>query len=214
MVRAVIFDMDGVIVDSEWLHQATEIEVLGEAGLEVTVADLRKFTGMPLVPFLEQLKAAHNADFDPETVAARKRARYLERLDEVDPIDGALGTVRRVGADYPTALATSSHRRVADAVLDRLDLAPAFDTTLSATEVERGKPDPEMFETAADRLGVAPGEAVVVEDSRNGVAAARAGGFRAVGFQSEPEIDLSAAEHVASSMTAVEDYIRRIDESA
>lgn len=214
MVRAVIFDMDGVIVDSEWLHQATEIEALGEAGLEITHDNLREFTGMPLVPFLEQLKAAHGADFDPEAVAMRKRTRYLERLDEVDPIDGALGTVRRIGADYPTALATSSHRRVADAVLALFDLEPAFDTTLSATEVEHGKPDPEIFETAADHLGVAPAETVVVEDSRNGVEAALSGGFHAVGFQSEPAIDLSGAEYVATSMVDVEDYIHRLAGSA
>lgn len=213
MIRAVIFDMDGVIVDSEWLHQTVEIETLNEAGLEITRDDLLEYTGMPLMDVLEGLKNEHEATFDPELVAARKRDRYLERVDELEPIDGAVDTVRSIGAEYRTALASSSHRKAVDAVVDMLDLAAVFDTTISFDDVRVGKPDPETFERAADRLDVAPESAVVVEDSRNGVEAAQEGGFHAVGFRSASEIDLSAAEYVSESMDEVERYVKRIDTS-
>lgn len=213
MVQAVIFDMDGVIIDSEWLHQATEIAALGEAGLEITREDLLEYTGMPLLDVLDGLRDAHGASFDPEVVAERKRALYLERVGELEPIDGAIDAVRRLDDDYSTALASSSHRKAVDAVVDHLDLAAVFETTISFDDVAVGKPHPESFERAAEHLGVAPNQTVVVEDSKNGVDAALAGGFHAVGFQSATEIDLSSAHYVATSMDEVQRYVERIDES-
>lgn len=165
---------------------------------------------MPLMDVFEGIRDAHAATFDPEVVAARKRERYLDRLDELDPIEGAVDTVRSLGSGYSTALASSSHRTAVDAVVEMLDLAEVFETTISFDDVAVGKPDPETFELAAEKLGVSPAEAVVVEDSRNGVDAALDGGFHAVGFQSAPEIDLSAAHYVATSMAEVERCVERI----
>lgn len=211
MIEGVIFDMDGVLIDSETLHQTTEIEALRAAGLEITREDLLPYTGVPLLDLLEQLKASHDADFDPQAVAARKRSAYLARLDEVEAIAGAVETVRRIDGHYRTALASSSHRHVVDAVVDKLDLDDCFVTTLSCTDVTNGKPDPEIFATAASIMDVPPEHAVVVEDSQNGIEAAQAGGFHTIGFQSADEIDLSNAAVVASSMEQVERYIHQFD---
>lgn len=213
MVRAVVFDMDGVIVDSEWLHHAIEIETLHDAGLEISHDDLIEYTGMPLMDVLDGLKESHGASFDPAVVAERKRARYLDRVGELEPIDGAVDAVRRLDSEYSIALASSSHREAVDAIVDHLDLAAVFETTISFDDVAVGKPHPESFEKAAAGLGVAPEETVVVEDSRNGVDAALAGGFHAVGFQSASEIDLSSAHYVATSMDEVERFVARIDEA-
>ncbi|MDY6778832.1 MAG: HAD family phosphatase, partial [Candidatus Nanohaloarchaea archaeon] len=212
MLQAVIFDMDGVIIDSEALHKETEIQALHEAGVDITEDDLVKYTGMPLITILRSLKEDRQEEFDPETVAERKTEKYLDRINELQPIDGAVQTVRTISQDYRTALASSSRRALVDAVVDMLDLENSFQTTLSFNDVENGKPDPEIFEQAAASLETTPSETAVIEDSRNGVIAANRGGFHTIGFQSSDDIDLSPADYVTDTMDRIPPLLETIEQ--
>jgi HAD superfamily hydrolase (TIGR01509 family) len=112
-------------------------------------------------------------------------------------IDGAVATVRRVAANWPLALASSSHRRVIDAALAGTGLADAFHAVVSSDEVERGKPAPDVFLEAARRLAAESSEVLVVEDSLNGLKAGRAAGMTTVLVPNQSVPPATGAEEVA-----------------
>jgi HAD superfamily hydrolase (TIGR01509 family) len=144
----------------------------------------------------------------PEQVASaiikRIRDRYAERLPL---IDGAVEAVRRLAADWPLGLASSSPRELIDVVLDRAGLRALFKIVLSTEEVPRGKPAPDVYLEATRRLGVSPQQAVAVEDSTNGIKAAVAAGLRVIAIprpQYPPDPDaLAAATQVLPSLAAL-----------
>jgi len=126
----------------------------------------------------ERLRLDLSAGQIEQTIVDAMVDRY--RHEGAPEIDGAVETVRRLAAEWPLALASSSHRRVIDAALDGTGLRDAFRVVISSDEVEHGKPAPDVFLEAARRLGAEPRDMLVVEDSLNGLKAARAAGMTAV----------------------------------
>jgi len=179
-VRAVVFDMDGLVVDSEPLWIRAEIEVFGRVGVTLDAEDCERTKGLRLddvVAFWHARKPWDEArgpslqDLQAELVARvaellREEGRALPGVHE------ALALAREGGR--PVALASSSPRVLIDAVLARLGLEHAFDVVQSAETEPLGKPHPSIFLTTASRLGVAPTDCVVLEDSLTGVIAAKA----------------------------------------
>ncbi len=181
-VAAVIFDLDGVIVDSEIWWDEVRVAFAGERARAWTEADRLAVMGANSRQWSVTMRDRLRLDDEP---AAIERAivdgvvaRY--RTDGPPLIDGAADAVRRIAARWPVAVASSAHREVIDAALAGVGLVDVIHVVVSSDEVAHGKPEPDVFLLAAARLGVAPGACLVVEDSRNGVLAARAAGMTVV----------------------------------
>lgn len=175
--RAVIFDLDGVLVDSEPLWVTAELEAFAAVGLELTPADLERTIGLPMPEVAAYWHGrAPWPGPSPDELAAAVVDRVIELVGERGrPAPGARAAVERFAArGVPLAVASSSPRRLIASVLERFDLARFFAAVASAEDEDYGKPHPAVFLTAAARLGVAPASCLVIEDSINGLIAAKA----------------------------------------
>ena len=177
---AVIFDMDGVLVDSEPFGFEALRRVMARYGLPYREEENAEFLGRTTLDSCHILRARHGLRESAETLADWYIEGMLEQIGQGPiPMVGVpevLKTIRAAG--YRMALASSAEVRVIDANLTALGLRPLFDAVVSATQVARGKPAPDVFLAAAERLGVRPAACLVVEDSRNGLLAAKAAGMR------------------------------------
>ena len=186
-IGAVIFDNDGVLVDSEAIHVRIELEFLAELGLHYEFSTYTsRFVGLDDTRFLAELAEDHEAaglgPF-PADFAERLHARGWDRLLEVlKPLPG-IDDLLQATKELPRAVASSASSFNLQAKLDRVGLSAAFEPHLYSAEiVGRGKPAPDLFLYTANALAVAPEQCLVIEDSRNGVLAARAAGMTAVGY--------------------------------
>jgi HAD superfamily hydrolase (TIGR01509 family) len=179
-LQAVIFDMDGVLVDSEPFGFEALRRVMARHGLPYGEAENAEFLGRTTLESCRILKARHRLPESEETLAEWYLEGMLEQISRGPiPMPGVPRVLEKVRASgYRMALASSAELRVIDANLAALALRPLFEAVISGTQVARGKPAPDVFLAAAERLGVAPGGCLVVEDSRNGLLAAKAAGMR------------------------------------
>ncbi|MCB9897262.1 MAG: HAD family phosphatase [Planctomycetes bacterium] len=203
MLDAVIFDMDGVLVDSEPMHFATTNEVLAQHGAALDEAFYGSCIGMAERPFFEKVAAHCGLSVPIERLVRDRVARSLERLaiDPLPPREGVLECLLGlVASGRSLAVASSAHRVQVDLVLRRLGIERLFGATVSIDDVEHGKPEPDLFVEAARRLGVSPDACLVVEDAVLGLRAARAAGMSAVAFVA-PEDD--GAAHVEAGARQV-----------
>ena len=179
MIRAVVFDLDGVLVDSERLwdqaRRKVAIEHNGHWRADATAAML----GMSSVEWSEYMRGTLAVDLPPDQIVDLVVASLLERYRRGLPlIPGALEAVRRIGRRWPLALASSAGRPVIDTVLAVAGLQHEFQATVASEEVPRGKPAPDVYLEAARRLGQPPLACAAVEDSANGIRSAVAAGLR------------------------------------
>ncbi|MBP0456404.1 HAD family hydrolase [Streptomyces montanisoli] len=174
---AVLFDLDGTLVDTEPLLHDALSAVLGAAGVPASALHVDELRGRGVAENLSRLSALVRPSMAADELYARVSARLLDRLRAgVAPLPGAvglLGTLRRAGV--PRALVSSSYRAMVDAVLPSLGPA-GFAVTLAGDEVRRPKPDPDPYRTAAAAIGFEPGRCVVIEDSAAGIRSALAAG--------------------------------------
>lgn len=202
--RAVIFDMDGVLVDSEPLHLRVTRETLGPAGTAYTEATTREFIGRPVPEMLATLIRRHGLPGRLADYEARYDARLMELLAQPRaPREGVLwllAELRRRGCRL--GIASSSNQTWIDAMLHALDLSGCFGAAIGADMVGRPKPAPDVYLAAADRLEVPPAECIAVEDSPAGAQAARAAGMTVIGLVT-PDVDpgrLRAAHRLIRSL--------------
>ena len=180
-IELVIFDCDGVLVDSERLAVRVESELLTEMGWPLSEADvLDRFVGRSDAHMIGEIEA-HFGRPVPE-FAERYRLRLFEAFEhELTPVPGVLGALD--GIDLATCIASSGTHEKMARTLGATGLFDRFDgRNFSATEVDRGKPAPDLFLFAAAEMGVSPQACAVIEDSRSGVEAARAAGMVSFGF--------------------------------
>jgi HAD superfamily hydrolase (TIGR01509 family) len=204
-MTAVIFDCDGTLVDSEPLARTAWERALAQHGYAVTDADLDASVGLPYARvhayFAERVALPEAAAFWPGL--AEELFRLID--SELMTFPDAVGTARELRArGIPVAVASSSPRERLDRTLARAGLRDAFDVTVAGDEVARGKPEPDMFLVAAARLGAAPEECVVIEDSAPGVAAGQAAGMTTLAICRVPgtEASLAAADAVLDVLSA------------
>lgn len=176
-VCAVVFDLDGVLVDSEQLWDAVRRGVAAEAGRSWPPEATRAMQGMSTPEWSAYLTDVVRIPAEPQEVAALVIDRMAAAYDARLPLlPGAVEVVERLGQRWPLGLASSSPRRLIDTVLDSAGFAQRFQASVSTEEVGPGKPSPVVYQTVVQRLGVNPGQAVAIEDSSNGLrSAARAG---------------------------------------
>ena len=206
-LAAVIFDMDGVLVDSEPLHLRAAQAALGDRGPSFTERDSRAFFGATDEEMLRVLRILFDLPTPTvDLVEAKQRQLVAMIRREAQPLPGVPAVLRWLrDSGVLLALASSSSRPVIAAVLSTLSLGDVFRTVVSGDEVACGKPAPDGFLMAARRLGVDPDACLVVEDSRNGVLAAKAAGMTvaAVPCPATSHEDFSAADLVLPTLEAL-----------
>ncbi len=181
MIEAVVFDLDGVLVQSEEVWDAVREAYVRERGGRYDAEVQRAMMGMSSAEWSRYLHDDAGVPDEPGAINDEVVRRMLAAYGEHLPLlPGAAEAVRRVAARYPLGLASSSNRPLIDAVLDLAGLAPCFRATVSSEEVARGKPAPDVYLEAAGRLGVAPDRCAAVEDSHGGIRSAKAAGMRVV----------------------------------
>jgi HAD superfamily hydrolase (TIGR01509 family) len=205
VIDAVIFDLDGVLVDSEQLWAAAREELVRERGGTWTAEATRAMMGMSSREWSRYMRDELGVDLPPETISADVVAR-LERLyrERLPLLPGAVEAVAAMHAEWPLGLASSANREIIELVLELGELGHFFAATVSSEEVPRGKPAPDVYLEAARRLGVRPERCAAVEDSTNGLRSADAAGMTVVAvpnphFQPEAEA-LRLAAVVAGSL--------------
>jgi beta-phosphoglucomutase len=184
---AVIFDMDGVLVDSYRAHFQSWRDVAAQEGLDVTEKEFAATFGRTSREIIEMLwSEGRYTDQEILALDARKEAAFRDLIRADFPImPGATDLVDSLSqAGWALAVGSSGPPENIELVLDRLGKRDAFGAVVTGMDVTRGKPDPQVFLIAAERLGIAPQNCAVVEDAPAGVAAAHAAGMKAIGFAS------------------------------
>jgi HAD superfamily hydrolase (TIGR01509 family) len=180
-IKAVVFDLDGVIIDSEESWEEVRRDYAAEHGRQFLPDSQERMMGMSTGEWSRHLSVDVGVGVPPEQVAADVLARMADRYRAALPlIPGAVPAVRRLAARFPLALASSSARILIDQVLRTAGLTDVFRVTLSTEEVPRGKPYPDVYLEAANRLGLAPDGCAAVEDSSNGLRSAAAAGMAVI----------------------------------
>jgi HAD superfamily hydrolase (TIGR01509 family) len=180
-VTAVVFDLDGVLVDSEQLWDRARRELVEERGGVWHEDATRAMMGMSSPEWSRYLHDELQVDLEPAEISAAVVAK-LEQLyrEQLPLLPGARAAVLALAQRWPLGLASSANREVIDLVLELAELEDLFAATVSSEEVPRGKPAPDVYLEAARRLGVAPTDCAAVEDSTNGLRAAAAAGMRII----------------------------------
>jgi beta-phosphoglucomutase len=208
-VRGVIFDMDGVLVESDQHHRAAWGALLHELGARVTIEESWRLTiGRPAHEAVRLLLGRALTAVEAMRLARRKRDlyRHLVRRGAV-AVPGAAAFVASVsGSGIACAVATSASRHEAQHVLRTLGLGRHFRAVVTADDVVRGKPDPEVYRKAAEKIGVAAAKCLVFEDAVVGVQAARRAGMRVIGVttaHSSDELSQAGAERAITSFAGL-----------
>ncbi len=204
MIKAVVFDLDGLMFNTEEIFHGAGVELMRRRGKEMTselfnlIMGRRAEEGYPLL-----VEAAELTD-DPIELWLESKQLFLDQLDQhLAPMPGLfelLDHIERSG--LPKGVATSSDRPYLRRILGRFEILDRFHMTLTAEDVTQGKPHPEIYLKAAERLGIEPREMMVLEDSHNGTKAAAAAGAHiiSVPHRYSAHQDFSPARHVASSL--------------
>ncbi len=181
MTDAVVFDMDGVIVDSEQVWDEVREQYTRETGGTYIESATRDMMGMSAPEWSAYMSKTLGVPGTPPEINDAVVERMLERYGEAPPfIPGAVEAVRRVGARWPVAIASSSNPELIEVVLRVSGLDSLIEVAVSSQEVARGKPAPDVYLEAARRLDVDPSRCVAVEDSHNGIRSAHAAGMYVV----------------------------------
>ncbi|HXX67833.1 MAG TPA: HAD family phosphatase [Polyangiaceae bacterium] len=184
MLRALLFDMNGVVVDDMRFHELAWMALAARHGRTVTAEQFRRdMSGRRNRDNLRRIFGDSLSDAEARTLQLEKERTYRDSYGpHRAPLAGLVPLLDAArGPELRTALATSAPKENIDFVLDGLDLRERFDVVVGEAEVTRAKPDPEIYLTAAARLGLRPAECIAFEDSLVGVASARAAGMRVVG---------------------------------
>ena len=188
MLKAVIFDMDGVIIDSEPMHIKAYNDMFNEVGIEVSTQLYESFTGQSTINICKRLCNHFNLSESPETLVALKR-KYYKRFFESDSdlalIDGVLDIIKEYHENELTlVLGSSASMNGINQIFERFDLNKYFSAKFSGADLKQSKPHPEIFIKAANSTGFKREECMVIEDSTNGIEAAKAAGIFCVGYDS------------------------------
>ena len=178
--RAYLFDLDGTVADSMPLHLRSWQQAVREAGGDFPLDLFWAWGGIPLTRTVEMLNERFGYGLDPAAVVHRKEQLYLTMLDDLKPVASVLPHVQAGYGRLPMAIVSGSPRLTITRTLDKLGLAHYFDTVVAMEDYTHGKPDPEPFLLAAQRLDVPPADCLVFEDADAGIHSAEAAGMLVV----------------------------------
>jgi HAD superfamily hydrolase (TIGR01509 family) len=204
-IDAIVFDLDGVLVDSDHIWHQVREGLARERGGRWTEQSEPDMMGMSSPEWSRYLHDVVGIPESPQEINDEVVRRMLARYaDEVPLIDGAVDAVRRLAGSFQLAVASSANRELIDGVVDAAGLDGMFEASVSSEEVARGKPAPDVFLEAARRLDLAPERCAAIEDSANGIRAAHAAGMRVLAIPNRrypPAADaLELADEVLASI--------------
>lgn len=204
--NAIIFDFDGIIIDSETPEFQTWQEIIRDHGFDLPMQEWEKGLGASLQDFdpLVYLETLVDEPINKDSLLQKQRERLMQHILAQPPLPGIceyLASARQAG--IKVACASSSPSEWVNGNLDRLGLLPFFDVVCTQEDVTRVKPSPDLYLLASQRLGVPPAEAIAVEDSPNGIRAARAAGLFTVAVPTpiSQKLDLSQANLIIASLS-------------
>ena len=208
MIRAFIFDMDGVIVDSEPAHIEAEKQIMMQHGVKVTTEDLRSYTGTTAEFEFTDLISKHNLRTTPEKLIHEKDVILFQLLEKkTQPTKGVITLIKDLKQHgFKLGIASSGRGKLVFYFLKKLKIERLFDTVVCAEDITHSKPHPEIFLKAAERLREEPKNCVVIEDSKLGVEAAKRAGMKCIGFRNpnSGNQDLSKADLIIDDFTKLE----------
>lgn len=208
-MQAVLFDMDGVIIDSELIHTKMKIETLAHFGIPCAEEECLPYVGRSAKAFFGDFAKKAGKDIDIAEMIAYKHGIYLDYLKtapELEPIAGIrelLSDLRFHG--FKIGIGSSSVRRSIITALERFGIVDYFECIISGAELPESKPHPAVYLLCAQKLGVQPQACVVVEDATSGIMAAKAAGMKCIAFDNinSGKQDLAEADIIVDSMTKV-----------
>lgn len=208
MIKALIFDMDGVVINSEPLHFIATKQLLKRYGKEFTWEDHLKFLGTTEEYTWSKLAKDLNLKKDHNQLMEEKTKIFVKLIEtEGKAMKGALELLKDLKGKTLLALASNSPYAHVAAVLSRLHLQDTFDTILCENDVTHPKPHPEIYLKAAERLNVKPEECIVIEDSPVGIEAGKKARMHCIGLASSFQKETLSAEHVASDFDAIKSIL-------
>ncbi|MGG4343044.1 HAD family hydrolase [Paenibacillus lautus] len=204
-IQAVIFDMDGVLIDSEPIYFEIERSSFAHFGAKMTEVEHHTYVGVTLESMWRKVLDKHQLTATVEEALAYHQHNVMQTM-LAHPELTAMPSVERWLSwlheqHIPIAVASSSPRALIDLIMDKTGLGKYFEVRMTGEEVESGKPAPDIFLTTAEMIGVSPSNCLVIEDSRNGVQAAKSAGMRCIGYcnPGSGDQDLSKADLQISS---------------
>lgn len=208
MITTIIFDMDGVIVDSEPVHQRLEWEMYASLGLTISEEEHKSYIGTSSVDMWTMIGEKHHLTKTPEELLVIGRRQYWAALDngDVPLVHGVKDIITKFHSlGFTLQVASSASRPTVDKVLTHFGLDGYFSHRIGGNEVAKSKPEPEIFLRAAQQSGSVPGLCLVIEDSTNGIKAAMRAGMRCIGYANSGtgHQDLSAADYVVHELSAI-----------
>jgi HAD superfamily hydrolase (TIGR01509 family) len=186
MIQTVIFDMDGVIIDSEPVYFTIDKQMFEELNIAVSFEEHCSYVGTSSQNMWNAIISKHGIADQPEELMRKEYSLYLEYLlnaNDLQPIDGVVELINNLYENnFNLILASSSRMETIDIVLNKFKLTEFFMAKVSGSELAHSKPHPEIFLRSAQLIKAEPEECIVIEDSKNGVTAAKAAGMKCIGF--------------------------------
>lgn len=204
MKKLIIFDMDGVLVDSEKIYMDMNREFFRELGAEISHEEYQAFIGISATRMWTYIKEKTGLLQSVEELKEQEKELKHKTLKEVPlaPTPGLVAFLDHLKQnEHPLAIASSGLRKNIELILEKTGLGNYFDLVVSGEQVTKGKPEPDIFLKVATHFGIAPSNCIVIEDSRNGVLAAKAAGMYCIGYYNpnSGNQDLSKADMVIDS---------------
>lgn len=205
MITSILFDMDGVLINSQPMHFQADIQSMKHFGITITAEEMEKYAGTTNRERFTLFKELYHLDASIDEMVTYREQSILDiiRSMDVKPIAGIpelLQDVKRL--NLKTAVASASSYALIDLVLEKLNIQSFFDLVVSGEEVAKGKPEPDVFLLTAQRLHKQPFECVVVEDSANGVKAAIRANMKVLGYQN-PD---SGSQNLSKANRVIDDF--------
>lgn len=187
MIKAIIFDMDGVLVDSEPFHIEIEKQQFLQSKLSVSNEEHSQYMGVASDVMWKEIAEHHSINVSVEDLIEQfkiKSIQYFSELEEIPIMPGLVDFLEKLSRNnFPMAVASSSYPEIIKIILEKTGLRKYFQVVVSSQEAGKSKPEPDVFLLAARKLGIPAKECMVVEDSANGIKAAQAAGMSCVAYQ-------------------------------
>ncbi|HEB13690.1 MAG TPA: HAD family phosphatase [candidate division CPR3 bacterium] len=208
MIKAFIFDSDGVLVDTEAVNEQAYFEVVQKAGITpLTSEEYKEYSGLTGREFLQRVLEKRGVDKDPASLAKEKTRRAIELLSQKDiPVFEGVRELLSALKDrgLKIGVATSASKERAQMIFSETGLGKAVDVIVTGGDIRHGKPNPEIFLLAAERLQIQPEEVIVIEDATAGVEAAKTAGMFCIGKDNHVGQDLTKADLIVESLTELD----------